>query len=301
MPFCVETNQLTHQFSAGEKVLDQINLQVPRGSIYGFLGPNGAGKTTTLRLIMGLLKKQEGSITVFGKSFDKHRIAILQKTGSLIESPSLYGQLTAMENLLVLQKIYRCPKERLYELLKQVGLPNTGKKKTSQFSLGMKQRLGIALSLLNNPDLLIMDEPTNGLDPNGIIEIRALIKQLNEQGMTILLSSHLLTEMEKLVTHAGIIHRGKMLFQGTFEELIGKRQQSSLFVLDTSDPAKTMQLVRREGLAATMENGRIQLPTVPKAVIARINRQLVEQGIEVYELASVRNDLETIFIDLIKN
>ena len=171
--YSVETVGLTHKFPHGETALQNINLQVPVGSIYGFLGPNGAGKTTTLRLILGLLKKQQGSISFFGKSFEKNRIDILQKTGSLIESPSIYAHLTAVENLRVLQKIYKCPHGRITEVLRMVDLINTGKKKAGQFSLGMKQRLSIAIAMLNDPTLLILDEPTNGLDPNGIIEMQA--------------------------------------------------------------------------------------------------------------------------------
>lgn len=170
---------------------------VPKGSIYGFLGPNGAGKTTTLRLILGLLKRQTGSINVFNVPFDENRIEILNQTGSLIESPSLYSHLTAYENLNVLRKIYQCPESRINDVLELVGLSNTGKKKSGLFSLGMKQRLGIAIALLNNPALLILDEPTNGLDPNGILEIRELLKRINaESGITIVISSHLLSEIE---------------------------------------------------------------------------------------------------------
>ena len=177
---CIETKDLSYRFSTDQLILDKINLQVPNGSIYGFLGPNGAGKTTTLRLILGLLKKQEGNIHLFGKTFEKHRISILKNIGSMIESPSIYGHLTATENLLLLQKVYQCPVGRISEVLKTVGLEHVGQKKAGQFSLGMKQRLSIAIALLHNPSLLILDEPTNGLDPNGIIEIRELLKKLNE-------------------------------------------------------------------------------------------------------------------------
>ena len=174
---CIETNNLSYKFLGTDSVavLNKINLQVPEGSIFGFLGPNGAGKTTTLRLLLGLLKKQSGTIKIFDKQFDTSRIEILKDIGSLIESPSLYAHLTATENLFILQKIYQCPKTRIQEVLKIVGLSDTGHKKAGEFSLGMKQRLSIAVALLHNPTLLILDEPTNGLDPNGIIEIRELM------------------------------------------------------------------------------------------------------------------------------
>src|SRR5688572_9889755 len=216
----LETRDLVHSFSNDEVVLKGISLCVEEGSIYGFLGPNGAGKTTTLRLVLGLLAKQEGSISVFGKEFEKHRVESLQRIGSLIESPSIYSHLTSEENLHVLQKVYRCPPSRIREVLELVGLGNTGKKRAGQFSLGMKQRLSIAIALLNSPSLLILDEPTNGLDPNGMIEIRELLRSLNrDRGITILISSHLLSEIDRLVSHIGIINKGRMMFQGTLEEL----------------------------------------------------------------------------------
>lgn len=218
--YTIEIKDLTYRYSKEETILNNISLQVPEGCIYGFLGPNGAGKTTTLRLILGLLKKQKGSIRLFNQSFDDHRIEILKRTGSLIESPSLYAHLTALENLTVLQKIYQCPTTRIKEVLDLVGLSNTGRKKAGKFSLGMKQRLSIAMALLPAPSLLILDEPTNGLDPGGIVEIRELLKKLNKQHqLTIVISSHLLSEIEKLVTHTGIIHRGRMVFQGPLEKL----------------------------------------------------------------------------------
>lgn len=212
-------------------MLNEVDLRVPAGSIYGFLGPNGAGKTTTLRLVLGLLNLQQGEIRIFGKPFAAHRIEILSRVGSLIESPSVYAQLTATENLRVLQKVYRCPEERIGRVLQLVGLTDTGNKKAAKFSLGMKQRLGIAIALLNDPALLILDEPTNGLDPEGIIEMRALFRQLQQQGVTILVSSHLLGEMEKLITHAGIIHKGRLLFQGTLEALREGRSGDDLETL----------------------------------------------------------------------
>lgn len=298
--YCLATHHLTHRFSEKEVVVNDINVTVETGSIYGFLGPNGAGKTTTLRLALGLLKKQEGTISFFGLPFQENRLNILKRIGSLIESPSLYGHLTAMENLSLLQMVYQCPKKRIPEVLNLVGLANTGNKKANQFSLGMKQRLSIAISLLHNPDLLILDEPTNGLDPNGIIEVRELLKRLNqEQGLTIVISSHLLAEIEKLVTHVGIINKGNLLFQGTLEELKSKQQQSLSIVFETSDLEKTSQIMSDYNLHPRFENGKITLRALSRETIATINQQLVARGVEVYEISVVKNDLETIFIDLI--
>jgi ABC-type multidrug transport system ATPase subunit len=297
----IETKNLTHKFSANETVLNKINLQVPQGSIYGFLGPNGAGKTTTLRLILGLLKKQEGTIEIFNKKLETSRVEILKKTGSLIESPSLYGHLTATENLAILQKIYKCPKARINEVLEIVGLAETGKKKAGKFSLGMKQRLSIAMALLPNPELLILDEPTNGLDPNGILEVRELLKRLNaEQKITVMVSSHLLSEVEKLVTHLGIINKGSVLFQGTLDELHQKQHQSSYISFSTNNADKTLEIMAANNLSATKANGAVIIPTAEKELIAKINQQLVNSHVDVYQISTIKNDLESIFMDLTK-
>jgi ABC-2 type transport system ATP-binding protein len=296
----VETIDLTHKFSGAEKALNLVNLQVVEGSIYGFLGPNGAGKTTTLKLILGLLKKQRGEIYVFGRPFENNRVETLRRIGSMIESPSIYGHLTAAENLQILQKVYRCPVERINEVLELVGLSRAGGKRASQFSLGMKQRLGLALALLHSPSLLILDEPTNGLDPNGILEMRGLLRSLNRNhGVTILISSHLLPEIEKLVTHVGIISRGGLLFQGTLDELLSKRRQNSSVAFETSDDAKTESLVRAMGLSPRVESGRVLIPALERERVAAVNRSLVRGGVEVYQIGRVESDLEKIFFDVI--
>lgn len=297
---CVETVELTHRFAGDETALNRVNLQVVEGSIYGFLGPNGAGKTTTLKLVLGLLKKQHGDIRIFGKPFGKNRVETLRRIGSMIESPSLYGHLTAVENLKVLQRVYRCPGRRIQEVLELVGLAHTGRKKAGQFSLGMKQRLSIAVALLHDPALLILDEPTNGLDPNGILEIRELLQKLNRtRGITILISSHLLNEIEKLVTHVGIIRGGRLLFQGAFADLIARQQQSSFIAFETSDNLRALEIIARMGVAARVESGRVALPITGRETVAEINRRLVRDGVEVYQIGTIKNDLEAIFFDLI--
>lgn len=298
--YCIETNNLFYRFSQEQLVLNNINLLVPTGSIYGFLGANGAGKTTTLRLILGLLRKQKGDISIFGKSFEKERCNILKEIGSLIESPSIYGHLTAIENLQVLQKVYQCPIKRISEVLEIVGLTETGQKKAGHFSLGMKQRLSIAIALLHNPSLLILDEPTNGLDPNGIIEIRELLKKLNETNkMTILISSHLLSEIEKLVTHLGIIHKGSLLFQGTLDELHLKQKLSTVIHIDTNNNIQTVEIMVALGLSPKLINGIITMPIEDKQILAGLNKKLVKEGIDVYQISTVKNDLESIFMDIV--
>ena len=297
----IKTTALNYSFNKRQKTLDNISLEVEMGSIYGFLGPNGAGKTTTLRLLLGLLKKQQGSIEIFGKEFNDHRIESLKKIGSLIEQPSLYGHLTATENLNIYRKIYAVPKESIDRVLQLVGLEGSGKKKARQFSLGMKQRLSIAVALLHDPELLILDEPTNGLDPNGIIEVRELIRKLNrENGVTFIVSSHILAEVERMATHVGIIHMGKLLFQGTFSALQNMRIMQSFIQIDASDNEAALKLLSAE-YGAEARNGYLVVPYKEKAVTAVINRKLVEHNIDVYSLQAQHNDLEQLFIDITSN
>jgi len=300
--YCVETNSIFHSYASGGVVLNGIDLQVPTGCIYGFLGPNGAGKTTTLRLILGLLRKQRGSISIFGKSSETNRIEILGKVGALIESPSLYEHLTATENLVLLQKVYRCPKSRIHHVLGLVGLSKTGDKRTGRFSLGMKQRLSVAIALLHSPSLLILDEPTNGLDPNGIIEIRELLKTLNrENGTTIVISSHMLAEVEKLASDLGIIAHGRMVFQGKFEELREKQQQVLSVSFAVSDVARALRIISETHPTARAHEGSVILPAIPREAIAAINRTLVHAGVDVSEIEIEMNALEEIFMNLVES
>lgn len=206
----LETRYLKKYYGK-QLAVNNISLQIPRGSIYGLLGPNGAGKTTTLKMITGLVYPGAGEIIVFGEPWQRKH---LRRIGALIESPALYGNLTAFENLLVHAKLIGLPKERIYEVLEIVELKDAGKKPVSQFSMGMKQRLGIAIALLGYPELLILDEPTNGLDPIGIQELRELIRSFPEKGITVILSSHILAEVSQLVDHIGIISGGELKFQG---------------------------------------------------------------------------------------
>ncbi|WP_343745646.1 ATP-binding cassette domain-containing protein [Chitinophaga sp.] len=301
MAYCIEVAGLAYQFRDKTPVLQDIQLKVPQGAIYGFLGPNGAGKTTTLRLITGLLRMQTGNVQVLGKSFRQHRLEILRQTGCLIESPAIYEHLSAADNLLVLQHIYQCPKANIMEALNTVGLQAVRDKKAGQFSLGMKQRLALAMALLHHPRLLILDEPTNGLDPNGIIEMRELLKKINrEQGISILISSHLLPEIEKLATHIGIISKGRMVFEGSLEQLSGLRQQVRGYLLETTDNAVAAKLLSARDIPIVTDTEGIQLPALPVAVITELNSQLVQRGIGVYGIQPVKNDLETIFMDLIQ-
>ncbi len=296
-PTVIKTSGLTYQYAKGVKTISDINLQVERGSIYGFLGPNGSGKTTTLSLLLGLLSNQQGEIEVFGQSLQTNRIAILKKIGSLIESPSLYGHLTAKENLEIYRQIYGASKARIDEVLDIAALTDTGKKVVKKFSLGMKQRLSIALALLPGPELLVLDEPANGLDPGGIIQLRQLIKRLNKElGMTILISSHLLAEIEKMVTHVGIIFKGAMLFQGTLNELHSFQQKSSRLMLHTSDNKLACNVLQE--YKPEMEGTMLSVAYEDHYHVAKINRMLTSSNLDVYLLHPKENDLEQLFIHL---
>lgn len=297
----IEIKELSHRFNKNEPMLQNVNMTIPKGAIYGFLGPNGAGKTTTIRLILGLLQCQEGEIFFFEQPFWQHRIEILKKVGSLIESPSMYGHLTAKENLELLQKIYQCPKYRIEEVLEMVGLANTGKKKTQQFSLGMKQRLGIAIALLHSPEILILDEPTNGLDPNGMVEIRELLKKINHNfGTTILVSSHLLAEIEKMATHVGIIHQGKMRFEGTLEELMLQRQNVSEVFIRCNDTMRFKEFIDNNSFLQIIDNQSIILKIGNQNEIPNLINLLVSKGILIYEIKPNQGDLESVFMEMIK-
>ena len=207
--YILETKELTKKFGR-QKAVDNLSLQIEKNSVYGLLGPNGAGKSTTLKMITGMLHKTSGEILFEDKPCSR---ADLEKIGALIEMPPLYDNLTAWENLKVRTLLLGLPDSRIKEVLEIVDLKNTGKKKSGQFSIGMKQRLGIAIALLNHPRLLILDEPTNGLDPLGIQELRDLIKSFPEQGITVILSSHILAEVEQIADHIGIINNGRLAYQ----------------------------------------------------------------------------------------
>ncbi|CAH0122392.1 MULTISPECIES: ABC transporter ATP-binding protein [unclassified Paenibacillus] len=221
--YVLETNSLCKQFG-GQISVDRVNLQIPEGSVYGFLGPNGAGKSTTIKMLLGLIKPDGGSIAIFGKPFPKARIEILQQVGSLVESPSYYGHLSGYKNMKIAATLLGVPESHIEEALELVRLTGQAHKAVRKYSLGMKQRLAIAMAIIHRPKLLILDEPTNGLDPSGIQEIRSLIVDMPRRyGMTVLVSSHLLYEIEQVADHVGIIHQGKLIYQGTLSAL---REQS---------------------------------------------------------------------------
>lgn len=293
------TEDLCYEFAKGTAVLKNVNLIVPEGAVYGFLGPNGAGKTTTLRLLLGLLRMQKGSVKIFGNSFAQNRISILKQTGSLIEQPSLYPHLTGSENLDVYRIIYGCTKQRVEEVLKLVKLDDARGKLVKAYSLGMKQRLSIALALLHKPKLLILDEPTNGLDPQGIIEIRELIASLaKDTGVTVLVSSHNLSEVEKTATHVGIINKGSLLFQGNIEELQKMKSKNKKVMISTSDNDAALSIAKKHFTDAEIKGEEIVISADDKDKIALLNTEIVHGGIGVYEISTMKNNLEDLFIEL---
>lgn len=296
----IETNHLNFSFKPGENILSDVNLSVPKGCIYGFLGPNGAGKTTTLRIILGLLRQEHIDFKLFGIDFKTNRIELLKKIGTLIEQPSLYLHLTGKENLEVFRLSYGCSKNRVNQVLDIVGLAGAANKKAKAYSLGMKQRLGIGIALLHDPELLVLDEPTNGLDPNGIIEIRDLLLKLNQQeGKTILISSHLLAEIEKIATHVGIINHGKVLFQGTLTALQLLKTIHTYAEIKVNDQALALELIGRQFTFTQNNDSVIKFRYIDENQIAEMNATLVLAGIKVYRLGLVKNDLEDLFLQIL--
>jgi len=296
----INTQNLTFNFDK-QTVVKSLNLQVPEGAIYGFLGPNGAGKTTTIKLLLNLLKVQQGSISIFGKDLESNRIEILSQIGSLIEQPAIYLHMTGRENLINRALLLQVERSRVDKMLTLVQLTQAADKKAGQYSLGMKQRLGIALALLSDPKLLMLDEPTNGLDPNGIIEIRELlIKLVKEQGKTVFISSHLLAEIERMATHVGIINKGELLFQGTIAELSALSKPS--VQIETTDSVDAANLLKVNKFAVNdVDDHCVYLPYTNKKDMGEINTLLVKNGYTVFSMMKQQKDLEKLFLDITLN
>ena len=293
----VETHNLTKKYGK-VRCVDSVNLHVAPGAVYGFLGPNGAGKSTTLKMILGLARPTAGEISLFGLPVnEKNRIKLLKQTGSLIESPSYYGHLTGAENLQIIQTLKGCSKKDIDKVLKIVRLDEAKGKLVNHYSLGMKQRLGLAAALLGFPKLLILDEPTNGLDPAGIQEMRELICSLPaEYGITVVVSSHLLSETDQMADHVGIIRKGELVYQNTLESLHTHAKQQ--IALRVSHTAIALDLLRQDGICATQEDDYLLLPMVDDGYVANLCRQLVSQNISLYRIEKREKSLEDIFLSL---
>jgi len=289
----VETHGLTKRYGSGVLAVNSVDMSVRRGEVYGFLGPNGAGKTTTLRMLVGLIRPTSGTATVAGHAPGDP--AGLKRIGSLIESPGFYPYLSGRENLRVVADLAGVDQKRVNEVLDIVELSSRAHRKFGTYSTGMKQRLGVAASLLKDPELLILDEPTNGLDPQGMAEMRKLIKDIGQGDRTVLLSSHLLGEVEQICDRVGVISNGKLVRQSTVQDLIGEEG-----VLVRAQPMEKAEQILAKMFgsdAISRQDGALHLKVKPEQS-TEINRQLVSAGIGVSELRPFERSLEEVFFQL---
>lgn len=298
--YILKTNNLSKQYR-NTLALHQVNLSIKKGDIYGFIGQNGAGKSTLLRIVMGLAFPSSGTIELFGKENNQVHSDAQKRMGAIIESPALFPNMTAFENLEVHRLQKGIPgKECIMKTLALVGLDSTGKKKVKNFSLGMKQRLGLAIALLSDPEFLILDEPTNGLDPMGIVELRVLLKKLNrEKGLTILISSHILSELHQLATRYGIIHQGKLLEEISAKELDEKCRQHIRIKVD--EPAKAVTVLQSEIQTNDFEvlsDGTIKLYEYMDNV-KKVSKALTDNGLVLEHLSQDGDSLESYFASLV--
>ncbi|MCM3216479.1 ATP-binding cassette domain-containing protein [Niallia taxi] len=280
------------------KALDKVSIEIKRGMIYGLIGENGAGKSTFMRIIMGLITIKEGDMELFGETGMKGLQLARRKMGQSIETPALYPELTARDNLKVQAANGGVSEREVEDLLRLMNLSHTGKKKAKNFSLGMRQRLAIASTLITNPEFLILDEPTNGLDPSGIVEMREIIQRLvTERGITVLLSSHLLDELSQIATHYGILHDGKLISEFSREELATKTRQ--YIELETTEVQKAVVILDELGIKdyAVINGTEISIYEQLEAV-ASINRSLVLADINVLRIGVTRQKLEDYFLQL---
>lgn len=290
----IEIKNLTKRYGKNVAV-NNLSLKIPAGNIYGFIGSNGAGKTTTMKMLVGLLKKDEGKVFFDGREVSFLDEKLAKKIGVFISKPNYYPNLTAYENLIYLQKITNQPEEEVDRVLKLVHLDSDKHKRVSDFSLGMKQRLGLAIAFLNNPDVYILDEPTNGLDPQGVYEIRQLLFQLShDEGKTIFISSHNLAELERISDRICILDKGNKLFEGTIEELYAKKGAEYCLITDQTE--KTEQVLLENGIYYEKNNNMYIFESKKDKIPVLINA-LVKQSINIFEV-SPNNSLESIYLSL---
>lgn len=297
MKYIIETNSLSKQY--GEKYsVKNLNLKVRPGCVYGFLGPNGAGKSTTMKMLLGLVRPTLGEIRIFGKEIrEGNRIGMLRATGSLIEAPSYYGHLSGRENLEIVQTLKHVPKEEIDEVLSIVRLEGQQKKKVREYSLGMKQRLGLAAALLGRPKLLLLDEPTNGLDPAGIQEMRELVSDLPKHyGMTVMVSSHLLSEIDQMATDVGIIDKGKMIYQGSLQKLHEKAKGS--IHIHVMNQTMAVRILEEHREAYEIDGEDLVFTEREEAQIAGLVAFLAGHGAQITRVTEKQKSLEDIFLKL---
>lgn len=295
--YAIETKDLSFNYKK-KPLLESLDLKIPTGSIYGYLGKNGAGKSTTIKLLLGLLPALQNTIYHNGLELNSHKREILSMVGSLVESPAYYGNLTGYENLLYLKNIYGCNSQKIYDVLQKVNLMGDKDKMVKRYSSGMKQRLGIAMALLYDPNTLILDEPLNGLDPEGVYEIRELIIDLKKEGKTILLSSHILSEIQKTCTHVGILHDGRLCYQGTLVELMNN--VSVEINIQSNDILKIQQICMESKISINAIEQNNILITLNKGEQKDFMTKLDKEGVNIQKSESVDKDLEEIYLNLTK-
>lgn len=293
------THNLTKKYK-NRKAVDNLNITVYEGDVYGFLGPNGAGKSTTIKSIMGLIKPTSGKILINGYDVSKDREKAIEKIGAMIEAPSFYGGLSGYKNLLIMANLYGVPKKRVDEVLEMVRLTDAANKNVSKYSLGMKQRLGIARAFLNNPNIVILDEPTNGLDPQGMQEIRELIQSLSKKyHVTFFISSHILSEIQAVCNRIGIIEKGRLKVQGYIDELLNTDEE--IIEVHTKEKEKTTRLLKTMSTACKIEyfESGIRIK-IEKGNFQIVNKILVSNDVNVENLYCKENTLEDYFFDVMK-
>lgn len=281
------------------KAVDGLNLQVPAGGIYGLLGPNGAGKSTTMKLLLGLTKPTAGSMWLLGQQVGNKSLVQPGRVGSMIEGPSFYPGLSGLDNCRMVADYLGLPVSTAAGVLTKVGLQGYEKKKAGTYSLGMKQRLGIAMALISQPELLLLDEPTNGLDAEAVVEVRQMIMGLAaSEGVTVIISSHILSEIEKMAPVVGIIAQGHLLYQGSLEDL----REKGHIDLRVSDPVLATETLKAQGIFSeyVRKSASLRIPEMPDTQIGALVTQLVSQGLQVYRVASERKSLEEAFLELVE-
>ena len=297
-PYVVETDGLTKRFG-DRTVVHGVDLHVPRGTAFGYLGPNGAGKTTLIRMLLGLTSASSGSMKIRGLAVPAQRAEALSRVGAIVEEPRFYGHLTGRENLEVVAAARgREAFARIDGSLDRIGLTGRADDRVKTYSLGMRQRLGIARCLLADPELLILDEPMNGLDPGGIQDFRGFVRSFVEDGGTIVLSSHLLDEIEKTCDHVAIVDQGRIVVQGSIDELRGGDEPQ--LVLGVDDPARARALLTAQGsvLRVTDDGNELRVALRDRGAISDLNRRLVESGIAVHRLDAAQATLEQRFLEI---
>jgi len=299
--WAIETVGLTKKFGS-QNAVDAVSLSVPRGSVFGFLGPNGCGKTTTIRMLLGLAEATSGDIFVLGQSIPKDLEETLPRVGALVEGPAFYPYLSGRDNLMRMDSADKTSdaktrSQRVESALARVGLTNAAKKKSGAYSLGMKQRLGLANALLRPRDLLILDEPTNGLDPQGTREVRNLIRSLAAEGITIFLSSHLLLEIEQLCTHVAVMSAGSIVAQGSLPEL--RSLGATRLILEVDQVETTMEILEKQGVGPVTVVGHTLTTPVELGIdVGLLNEVLVKKKVRVSEIRLERPNLEEYFVEL---